>query len=396
MNATTHQVRPLAELPFYCDPVYLFVASWALMLGSLEIQVSETTYPDRSMGIILFLVSLLAMLAGIGAIRLANYAEKTSAVPLAYRIDARLLRKINWILCGIVFLIVAFNWVSVGPAPVFGFFGAETSVYAEYGRLKQVLFPVAMALSLNSALEESGIRRWFWRCLSLGTLLAYVARGPILIAVVQSLILYSIRTTASKRKIYARACVAIVIALVAMDVVGSNRTAQESFFQALEIKEDFRTWPTAIVWPISYISIPISNLCWIVRGAHFNEPTVSFLYPVLPSFWAPASPHEAAVSDSHIIDGTHTYLANYFLDFSWAGIVGCNFLIGLLGGFLTHRERISRKFMMSPIILSAFSFIFFWDFFVSLPTIIELCIQALVQRLCIGPVNLSEPPTWLG
>jgi hypothetical protein len=52
--------------------------------------------------------------------------------------------------------------------------------------------------------------------------------------------------------------------------------------------------------------------------------------------------------------------------------------------------------MMSPIILSAFSFIFFWDFFVSLPTIIELCIQALVQRLCIGPVNLSEPPTWLG
>ena len=87
------------------------------MLGTLEFQVSETTYPDRSMGMILFLVSLLAMLAGVGAVRLANYAEKTSAVSLAYRIDAGLLRRINWIVCIIGGLIVVFNWVSVGPAP---------------------------------------------------------------------------------------------------------------------------------------------------------------------------------------------------------------------------------------------------------------------------------------
>jgi oligosaccharide repeat unit polymerase len=396
MNATTHRVRPLAELPFYCDPVCLFIASWALMLGALEIRVSETTYSDRSLGIILFVVSLLAMLMGVGAIRLSSYAEKTSAVSLAYQIDARLLRKINWILCSIVVVIVVFNWVLAGPPPILGFFGAEASVYAEYGRFKQVLFPVAMALSLNSTLEESAFRRWFWRCFSLGTLMAYVARGPILIAVVQALIVYSIRTSVSKRKIYVRACVAIAIALVAMDIVGENRTARESFYQVLEIREDFRTWPMAIVWPISYLSIPISNLCWIVKGAHFDAPTVSFLYPVLPSFWTPASPHEAAVSDSHIIDGTHTYLVNYFLDFSWAGIVGCNFLIGLLGGFLTHRERVSRKFMMSPIILSAFSFIFFWDFFVSLPTIIELCVQGLTQRLCITPIGMRERPERLG
>src|SRR6266567_8075408 len=99
MSVVAHRVRPLAELPFYCDPIYLFTASWALMLGTLEIQVSELTYPDRSMGLILFVVSLLTMLAGVGAVRLANYAEKTAAVSLAYRIDTRLLRKINWILC---------------------------------------------------------------------------------------------------------------------------------------------------------------------------------------------------------------------------------------------------------------------------------------------------------
>src|SRR6266496_1943986 len=73
MSATTYRVRPLADLPVYCDPIYLFIASWSLMLGSLEIQVSELTYPDRSMGIVLFLISLLAMLAGVGAVRMAHY-----------------------------------------------------------------------------------------------------------------------------------------------------------------------------------------------------------------------------------------------------------------------------------------------------------------------------------
>jgi oligosaccharide repeat unit polymerase len=211
-----------------------------------------------------------------------------------------------------------------------------------------------------------------------------------LVAVVQALVLYSIRTTTSKRKIYIRAGVVVLLALAAMDVVGENRTAQEGFFEFLEIKQEFRTWPVAVLWPISYMSIPISNMCWIVKGAHFNEPNISFLYPVLPSFWEPESPHAATLSDSHLIDGVHTYLASYYLDFSWAGIVACNFALGLIAGFLRYRERISRQFLMSPVILSAFSFIFFWDFFVSLPTIIQLCIQAMIGKRCILPVNTRE------
>jgi oligosaccharide repeat unit polymerase len=392
MNTAAYRVRLLADLPVYCHPLYLFLASWAVMLGSLEIQVSELTYPDRSMGVILFLVSLLALLAGVGAVRLASYASKQSPISTSYKINARLLRRINWgIFIGIVSIAI-FNYLSAGPPPILGFFGVPTATYAEYGRFKQVLFPLAMVLFVNSTLEETRVRRWFWLLSSLGTLLAYIARGPIMVAVVQALILYSIRTSASKRKIYLRACTALVIALIAMDVVGENRTAQEAFFEYLEIKQEFRSWPMAVLWPISYFSIPISNMCWIVKGAHFQEPTVSFLYPVLPAFWAPGSSHEATLSDSHLIDGVHTYMANYFLDFSWAGIVACNFAIGLISGFLMRRERISRQFMLSPILLSAIGFIFFWDFFVSLPTIIELCIQALVQKLCIVPVSLTEPP----
>lgn len=390
MTAKIYRVRSLAELPFYCHPVHLFLVVWAVMLGSLEMRISESTYPDRSMGVILCLVSVLSLLAGVGAGRLANCAFTETPVSLTYAIDSGRLRKINWFLCMCIVLIVIFNYLKVGPPPILGFFGVPTLNYDEYGRFKQALFPLAMVLFVNSALEDSGVQRWLWRCAAMGTLLAYVARGPILLAVVQVLILYSVRTSASKRKIYVRACAAVLIALIAMDIVGENRTTQESFFEVLEIKQDFRTWPVAVLWPISYISIPISNMCWIVQDAHFNQPAVSFLYPVLPSFWLPGNPHEAALSDTHIIDGVHTYLANYFLDFSWAGIVAVNFVIGLLAGVLTHRERISRKFLLSPIILSAFCFLFFWDFFVSLPTIIELCIQGLIQRRCIAAVGMRE------
>jgi oligosaccharide repeat unit polymerase len=388
MNEQVYQVRPLAELPFYCHPVYLFLAVWAVMLGSLELQVSESTYPDRSMGVMLFLVSLLALLAGVMAVRFANYGEKESPGSLAYRVDSSRLRKINWLLSVCILAIIAFNYLTVGPVPVLGFIGVPTEVYIEYGRFKQVLFPMTMALFVNSALEESRVRRWFWRCASLGTLLAYVARGPILMAISQALVLYSIRTSASKRKVYIRAVVAFVIALVAMDIIGNNRTSQDIFFAGMDIKNEFRDWPMAILWPVSYFSAPISNLCWIVKDTHFTTPAVSFLYQLLPSFWLPASPHEAALSNPHLIDGVHTYLVNYFLDFSWAGIVGCNFAIGLAAGFLTHRERISRKFLSSPIVLSGIGFIFFWDFFTTLSTVLEFCSQVVIQRLCVLPIRM--------
>src|SRR6266536_2189406 len=141
MNEQVYQLRPLEELPFYCHPVYLFLAVWAVMLGSLELQVSESTYPDRSMGVILFLVSLLALLGGVAAVRFANYGGKELPVSLAYRVNFRRLGKINWLLFVCILAIAAFNYLTLGPVPVLGFIGVPTEVYIEYGRFRQVLFP---------------------------------------------------------------------------------------------------------------------------------------------------------------------------------------------------------------------------------------------------------------
>jgi oligosaccharide repeat unit polymerase len=387
MNGELHRARGLSELPFYCHPVYLFLAAWTLMLATLEVQVSQSTFPDRWLGIYLFGISVGTMLIGFFAGRMAGNSEWSSGWSLDYLVDNDRLRRISWQLGIVVLLIVAFNCAFSGPPPVFGFFGISTLDYLEYGRFKQILFPVAMALFVNSLLETSRWRRWFWILFSLGTLTLYVSRGNLVLALAQGLILYSIRTPVSKRKIYVRALLVILAGFIAVDLIGNNRTSKDIFFEFMEIKSDFRDWPMALLWPISYFSVPISNLCWIIHHAHFTEPAISFLYPVVPAFWAPVSPHEMPLSDSYVIDGVHTYLANYFLDFSWIGIAACNCAIGLLSGFLVKAQRISRLFLISPILLSAIAFIFFWDFFVYLPTIVEIGIQLVIQKLCVVPVG---------
>ncbi len=390
MNFVVYRARPLSALPFYCHPVYLFLAAWVVMLGTLEVQVSESTFPDRGLGIILFLTSIAAMSAGFWIGRISEAAEIASVLPPRYLVDTQKMRKCTSFLGLSVLAIAAFNWKRFGAPPLLGFFGLPTASYVEYGRFKQILFPMAMALFLNSLLEPSEKRRWFWAMFSLGTLVTYVSRGNLILALAQGLILYSIRTQTLKRKIYARAFVVLVVGFAALAVIGDSRTSRDLFLEFMEIKATFRSWPTAVLWPLSYFSGPISNLCWIIHRSHFTQPNLSFLYPVLPAFLAPSETHLIALSDSHIIDGVHTYLAAYFLDFSWAGIVGCNFGIGLLCAFLVNWERVSREFLVSPVLLAAIGFIFFWDFFVYLPTIIELAIQIVIQRLCVVPLNSGE------
>ena len=395
MDASTtyrvFRIRPLADLPFFCNPIYLFVSIWIVMLATLELQVSWSTFPDRVLGFAIFLVSVIAMSLGYAVAKHGDDSPDPSRSVVGYIVRTDLLRKSIWILGVGSFVLVVYNFFAFGLPPAAAFIGFSTFDYQEYGRFKQALQPMLGALFLSSLLDTSRLRRWLGSSFALGIMVAYVLRGPLLMALAQAVILSSIRSRTSKRKIYIRALAMILVALLLMSIIGNYRTPQDVFLSYMEIKPEFRDWPMALLWPITYVSVPISNLCWIVHGAHFTEPTMSFLYPVLPAFWTPINPHDAAVSDSHIIDGVHTYLANYFLDFSWFGIIAANFGIGILSGFLVNRQRITRYLLLSPVVLSAMAFIFFWDFFIYLPTLGQLGIQALIQHFCIAPVRRASP-----
>jgi hypothetical protein len=148
------------------------------------------------------------------------------------------------------------------------------------------------------------------------------------------------------------------------------------------------------LWLTSYISIPFSNLCWLFAKGNFHGPTLSFLYPLLPSFLTPPDPHASIHDDLSIIDGASTYLAGYALDFSYLGVYLANMILGIGCGWLMERA-LPKSILVGGLFLTCLTFIFFSDMFSPLSTVIQFAIQAAVQRNCLqwggGPVESMVP-----
>jgi hypothetical protein len=185
----------------------------------------------------------------------------------------------------------------------------------------------------------------------------------------------------SRRKQYSIALSALIVAVAGMTIIGNLRTAHDVFIEFLGIRDKYSDWPMAFLWVTSYISIPFSNLCWMVAHGPAQGPTLAFLYPMLPTFMAPADPYSAIYGNSNIIDGASTYLQTYALDFSYLGIYFANLLLGVGCGWLIHRAY-PRHILILAIFLTSMALIFFTDMFFLLSIFIQLFIQRSVERRC--------------
>jgi oligosaccharide repeat unit polymerase len=202
-----------------------------------------------------------------------------------------------------------------------------------------------------------------------------------MVTLLQMLFVFAIKTRMSRRKLYSVALACLAFAVVAVTLIGNARTSQGVFLEYLQIRHKYSGWPMAYLWLTSYISIPFSNLCWLFAKGDFHGPTLSFLYPLLPSFLMPADPHAFIHDDLSIIDGASTYLAAYSLDFSYLGVYLANLALGLGCGWLVERA-LPKQILVSAIFLTCLSFIFFSDMFTPLSTIIQVAVQVAVQMRC--------------
>jgi oligosaccharide repeat unit polymerase len=384
-------VRRPSSLPFYCNPIGLFLATWVLMLVCFQFQVSYVSYPHFSLAFLIFAISFISFLLGHISVRLLSTLTKRANHSMHYQIDMRRLRRFSHFLGGGALILIVINLVTSGIPPLFGFFGFDTMNYMFYGKLRQLLFPLLVTLFVNSLLETSRIRKLFYCSFAFFFLLCYVARGSIMIMLLQALIVFSVRTSIPKSKIYLIAICGAIGAAFLVDIIGSNRTGDLGFFLYMQIKTEFQQWPTIYTWIISYISTPLSNLCWLVNTAHFDHVTWSFAYQLMPHFWEPIDPHLDIIETSKLIDGVHTYLSGYFLDFSYFGIALINLVVGMVSGYCSSAERISRKFLACSVFLSSIGFMFFTDFFLYLQTFIEIGIQCLAQWYFIGELLPQQP-----
>ena len=367
--------RRQRDLPIYCNPLFLFLAVWVLMLGCLSIHVSYVIYPDLGTPVLIFIVSTGSLLLGFFASTAIIGRDTPEPASTAYVLDITSLSRLNILFCVFALALITFNWLTAGPPPAIG----DPSTYLVYGKLKQVLFPLLTCIAVNATLDMRPLRRYLFIAFGLGGLALYVARGILLVAFLQMFFLFSLRSSMSRRKQYLLALGALAIAVAGMTIIGNLRTAHDIFIEFLQIRGNYSDWPMAFLWFVSYVSIPFSNLCWMVAHGSHQAPTFAFLYSLLPSFMAPSDPYSDVYGSTNIIDNASTYLQAYALDFSYLGIYFANLVIGLGCGWLVARSY-PRNILILIIFLTSISLLFFTDMFLLLSTVIQVLLQGFVQR----------------
>ncbi|MGB9228350.1 MAG: hypothetical protein WCC24_01345, partial [Terracidiphilus sp.] len=349
-----------------------------VMLLSLTFHVSYVIYPYLGTPVLIFLISASSLLLGFFACTAVLEREGPKIKSTWYVLDVTVLWRLNLLFCILALALIGLNWFTSGPPPAIG----DPTTYLTYGRLKQVLFPLLTCVSVNATLDTSRFRRYLFIAFGFGWLGLYVARGVLLLTFLQMFFLYSLRSSMGRKKQYLLFLGAFAVAIAGMTIIGDLRTAHDIFIEFLQIRDKYIDWPTAFLWVVSYISIPFSNLCWTVAHGPSYGPTLAFLYPLLPSFLAPADPYADVYSGMNIIDGASTYLQTYALDFSYLGIYFANLFIGIGCGWLVARSY-PRHILILAIFLTSISLLFFSDFFFLLSIVIQVGLQAFVQKRCL-------------
>lgn len=370
-------LRPQRELPIYCNPVALFLAVWVLMLVCLSFHVSYVIYPTFGLPFLIFLISAGSLLLGYFASTAVLDQDTARKEATTYLLDVTRLWRLNLLFCALAMALVGFNWFTSGPPPAIG----DASTYLTYGNLKQILFPLLTCIAVNATLDPSRLRRCLFMIFGFGWLALYITRGNMLATFLQIFFLFSLKSSIDRKKQYLLFLGAVAVGIAAMTIIGNLRTAHDIFIAFLEIRDKYSDWPMAFLWPVAYVSIPFSNLCWMAAHGYSHGPTFAFLYALLPSFMAPVDPYLDIYGSMNLIDNASTYLKFYVLDFSYLGIYFVNLLIGLGCGWLAVRSY-PRNILILTIFLTAITQLFFSDNLFLLSTVIQVCLQVFVQKKC--------------
>jgi hypothetical protein len=364
------------------------------MLGTFQMHVSINSYPDLSLALFVFGLSLASFLLGHYTVRAAAYSlDCTPVFAPFYRIDLARLRRIQFVLFSIAAAIVVMNFAAYGKPPIFGFLGEDTLNYIEYGKLKQLSNTVTLALFVSASLETSRIRRYFTFSFCFLCMMAYVTRGFLLLMLAQGLFVFSLRTKISKRALYLTAVTTLVLGILLAGAIGNgrNESTSQAFVAFFGIQPAYADWPMTLLWAISYVATPFSNLCWIIHSYTYTHPTATFLNTLLPAFWSAPPLEIGDLGSSSIIDGVHSYLSKYYLDLWYFGIFLINYVWGLISGYFSLGNRLAARALTSSVLLAAMAFMFFADYLTFLAIAIELIILTIVQQYAISDTFVEHP-----
>jgi len=349
------------------NPFLVFLLIWVTGLSVYSVGIADFLHPDQTVLWFVFWVSLVFFAFGFFGISLVIrlFQGKCDRGRVGVLVDQQRLEQTMFVLWLLSAFIVLYNIAIQGLPPMFAFFGVDTEIYKGYGRWKGLLFPILMAIFLFTLFSD---RRWLkvlLRCWSLAWLFLYISRGNVIVMCVQFLLTLFIMKRLRLRSVLIYGGAFLGLLMVMMAVVGEYRTGTDIFIKGMGIKKEYQDLYPGLLWVASYISLPLSNLVFIMED--FNEVLMGefVFHRMLPAFSSEADIlHDVLSSVPGVKDNTITYLGIVFMDFSWVGIVWINILLGVVGGMF-YWTRFGLYFApmfavyLSQLVLLEFSYFYF-------------------------------------
>lgn len=338
------------------NPIFLFLSVWLLQVGLYFAKISEFIIIDedstKSIAEI-FVFSLVSFLFGCSiAVLLHALYHRFLPTVKASELDLARLRVVIKAIFFAVLLLTIFNWLQIGPPPLVNILTDQTAnyTYLNYGKMMYVLYALIMLAVLLSAFEVSTRRILLVIGISIVFFATFMSRGFMIIALLQFLIArFRIRDTSLTIKGTLLYMVVPSIALfTVMGILGEVRTGREAFLEAMQIRAEWSNLPVGLVWTLSYVALPLSNMISVYQNLDFHTGGTITLASVTPPFlwsylglenrWYYMDPIVKSYFPNPI-NNVPTYNGTVYMDFGMLGIILINLSLGLLSTFFFFLYR---------------------------------------------------------
>jgi oligosaccharide repeat unit polymerase len=381
----------------YLHPIFVFTIMWAVVISSYWIAPSHFYLTSTAAHFILlqfFVVSAITFYCAywVGAVCLKRFPRRDGLDKAC----SKVLLKRAWIMCalfGVIVFVLIMNLWRFGLPPLINhcLHLWTPYVYMYYGHLKNVLYCacyILVMLSFGSAFRSLRFAIW---ALVLGVFILYLSRGPIIFIVLQVLTYYLLtrRSAINVGKLLGIFLGFVILLLLIMSVLGMVRTGNHVFMESMQIKSQFQTWPTSLLWVVTYFSAPMVNAVSFVMRAHQYDYhgllSLSIMMP--PAIAEHILPLSKQIFLSYLVDRNNnafSYLGAGFLDFGWWGVVLVNIIYGVCGGVFYQLIRWKRYHVNNWIYAIYVTQLIFIGFYPLLMAFPALCEFALVWLLALA------------
>jgi oligosaccharide repeat unit polymerase len=225
---------------------------------------------------------------------------------------------------------------------------------------------------------------------SIAVLIIFVSRGFLVQAGLQAFFLYLYSSRKGLTTSYMLKTAAIfVVAVMLFGAWGEIRSGNKIFLDVMQVKPQYQSIPTLLLWSDAYLSLPLVNMVTIINKIHYftfgSATLASSLPPImikllnLKTFSNIYGPIVSLYPSP--LNNMATAAAIPYLDFGWAGIGFFYLLLGVVSGMINCKAIASgelRTQVINSIILSSIALCFFWNMILNITVISEITIVLII------------------